>query len=63
MSLCPIMSIENSSHRSVVFSPKHAERDALEFDEMINGKRIRTLIVRTNFERATDVAATVGNNF
>lgn len=35
----------------VVFSNKHSDEDALYFDEMINGKRIYTYIIRTNFER------------
>ncbi len=34
-----------------VFSQKHAEEDELEQEEMINGKRIVTRIIRVNFER------------
>lgn len=35
----------------VVFSNKHADTDALFFDETINGKRIYTYIIRTDFDR------------
>jgi len=35
----------------VVFSEKHSEDDALEEEEIINGKRIVTRIIRVNFER------------
>ena len=34
----------------VVFSQKHRANDTLFFDEIIQGKRIRTYIIRTNFE-------------
>ncbi|MEZ4658958.1 MAG: AAA-like domain-containing protein [Caldilineaceae bacterium] len=34
----------------VVFTQKHSETDALFFDEMVNGKRILTYLIRTNFE-------------
>jgi hypothetical protein len=34
----------------VVFSQKHAATDTLLFDETVAGKRIRTYIIRTNFE-------------
>ena len=34
----------------VVFSQKHATTDTLFFDETIAGKRIRTYLIRTNFE-------------
>jgi hypothetical protein len=33
----------------VVFSQKHAEEDKLEQEEVINGKRIVTRIIRVNF--------------
>jgi hypothetical protein len=35
----------------VVFSHKHADTDTLFFDEVINGKRIYTYIIRTDFGR------------
>jgi predicted AAA+ superfamily ATPase len=35
----------------VVFSKKHAEDDVLEEEEVIDGKRIVTRIIRVNFER------------
>lgn len=35
----------------VVFSNKHSERDTLDFDETIDGKRIYTYIILTNFTR------------
>lgn len=35
----------------VVFSNKHADTDTLYFDETINGKRIYTYSILTNFER------------
>lgn len=35
----------------VVFSNKHTEQDTLDFDEEIQGKRIYTYIMRTDFER------------
>lgn len=41
----------------VVFSGRHEADDTLDFDEMINGKRIVTTIVRTNFERPSDQKA------
>ena len=34
----------------VVFTQKHTETDTLFFDETVNGKRIRTYLIRTNFE-------------
>lgn len=34
----------------VVFSAKHSADDTLYFDEVIDGKRIRTYIIRTDFE-------------
>lgn len=37
----------------VVFSNAHSETDTLEFDEEINGKRIFTYIIRTNFEQSS----------
>jgi len=37
----------------VVFSEKHGDDDALEEEEIINGKRIVTRIIRVNFERAS----------
>jgi len=42
----------------VVFSKKHAEEDQLDFDDEIQGKRIHSLIVRTQFDRATNQPAT-----
>ena len=41
----------------VVFSNRHGTDDTLDFDEQINGKRIITLIVRTEFERSSDQKA------
>lgn len=41
----------------VVFSNKHTERDQLDFDETVNGKRIYTSIICTRFDRATEVSA------
>lgn len=38
----------------VVFSKKHREDEPLYFEEEINGKRIYTYIICTNFERATE---------
>ena len=38
----------------VVFSSRHEADDTLDFDETIKGKRIITMIVRTNFERSSD---------
>lgn len=35
----------------VVFSAKHSITDKLHFDEVINGKRIHTNIILTNFEK------------
>jgi len=35
----------------VVFSKKHAETDVLEQEEVIDGKRIYTRIIRVNFDR------------
>ncbi|MCB0061634.1 MAG: hypothetical protein KDE19_05950, partial [Caldilineaceae bacterium] len=35
----------------VVFTQKHTAQDTLFFDENINGKRIRTYLIRTNFDR------------
>ncbi|MCB0062557.1 MAG: hypothetical protein KDE19_10600, partial [Caldilineaceae bacterium] len=40
----------------VVFSGSHGDTDTLHSDEMIEGKRIRTYIVRTNFARPTDIS-------
>jgi len=37
----------------VVFSNTHEADDTLDFDEDINGRRIRTYIVRTHFERSS----------
>lgn len=34
----------------VVFTQKHKETDTLFFDETVNGKRIRTYLIRTDFE-------------
>lgn len=34
----------------VVFTQKHQANDILFFDELVNGKRIRTYLIRTNFE-------------
>ncbi len=42
----------------VVFSSKHTEKDQLDFDEQINGKRIYTYIICTRFERASDMLLT-----
>jgi effector-binding domain-containing protein len=39
----------------VVFSKKHAEDDVLEQEEMIDGKRIYTRIIRVNFEKPSDL--------
>jgi hypothetical protein len=39
----------------VVFSSKHTDDDQLTFEEEVNGKRISTLIICTQFERATDL--------
>lgn len=41
----------------VVFSNRHEADDVLDFDEEINGKRIVTVIVRTEFERPSDQKA------
>jgi len=41
----------------VVFSNRHGADDTLDFDEQIKGKRIITLIVRTEFERSSDQKA------
>lgn len=41
----------------VVFSNAHSEADQLYFDEVIEGKRIYTHIIRTNFEQASRVKA------
>ena len=38
----------------VVFSSSHGEVDQLRFDDVIDGKRILTYIIRTNFARPTD---------
>ncbi|GAK57271.1 hypothetical protein U27_04236 [Candidatus Vecturithrix granuli] len=38
----------------VVFSSKHSEADQLDFVEEVNGKRIYTYLICTQFERATD---------
>ncbi|MEM7534815.1 MAG: AAA-like domain-containing protein [Chloroflexota bacterium] len=38
----------------VVFSNVHDADDELDFDEQMDGKRIRTMIVRTNFDRSSD---------
>lgn len=35
----------------MVFSRKHEETDTLYFDEMIDGKRIYTYIICTNFKQ------------
>jgi len=45
----------------VVFSSRHEAEDTLDFDETIKGKRIITMIVRTNFERASDQKAPPAN--
>ncbi len=37
----------------VVFSNKHTEQDTLLFDETVNGKRISTYIILTQFEQAS----------
>ena len=34
-----------------MFRDKHDEDETLDFDEQINGKRIITMIVRTDFEQ------------
>ena len=34
----------------VVFTQKHTENDTLYFDEIVNGKRIHTYLIRTSFE-------------
>lgn len=34
----------------VVFTQKHQANDTLFFDEMVNGKRVRTYLIRTDFE-------------
>ena len=39
----------------VVFSNKHTEADQLYFEEDVNGKRIYTYLICTQFERATDL--------
>jgi len=41
----------------VVFSNQHGADDELDFNEIIKGKRIITLIVRTKFERSSDQKA------
>ncbi|MEM7531340.1 MAG: AAA-like domain-containing protein [Chloroflexota bacterium] len=41
----------------VVFSNRHGVDDTLDFDETIEGKRIITLIVRTDFERSSEQKA------
>jgi len=41
----------------VVFSNRHSAESTLDFNELIKGKRIITLIVRTNFERSSDLKA------
>ncbi len=40
----------------VVFSNKHTEDDQLYFEEEINGKRLSTYIIRTQFEQATKLS-------
>lgn len=40
----------------MVFSSKHTEKDDLYFEENIKDKRIYTYIIRTHFERASDVS-------
>jgi hypothetical protein len=42
----------------VVFSRKHAASDTLYFDELIDGKRIYTYIIRTNFKQPSRRRAT-----
>lgn len=34
----------------VVFTSKHSPADVLDFDEIVNGKRIRTYLIRTDFD-------------
>jgi len=41
----------------VIFSNRHSPDDKLDFNELINDKRIITLIVRTDFERSSDQKA------
>lgn len=43
----------------VVFSRKHSESDSLFFDELIDGKRIYTYIIRTNFPQPSRRRKTV----
>jgi AAA+ ATPase superfamily predicted ATPase len=41
----------------VVFSQRHTEEDELHFEEEVDGKMIHTYLIRTHFERASDVSA------
>ncbi len=40
----------------VVFSQKHTDQDTLFFDEVIDGKRLYTYIIRTDFAQPSQLA-------